>query len=84
MTDDFVFVCSFVFSADTTCVCSPKKKQESKNGGMEEDEKQAENGKKVEDRGREPEGEREADKTDSDTGRSRSMRLSDSSGGGCK
>lgn len=55
------------------CLCSPKN-QESKNGGVEEDEKQAENGKKEEDRGREQEGgEREADKTDSDTGMSRVM-----------
>lgn len=45
---------------------------------MEEDEKQAENGKKEEDRGREQEGEREADKTDSDTGMSRAMRSSES------
>lgn len=42
--------------------------QDSKNGAMEEEEKQTENGKKEEERGREQEGEREADKADSDTG----------------
>lgn len=41
--------------------------QENKDGAIEEEEKQAENGKKEEERGRE-EGEREADKTESEMG----------------
>lgn len=42
--------------------------QDSKDGVAEEEEKQPENGKKEEERGREPEGEREADKTESEMG----------------
>lgn len=42
--------------------------QESKDGTMEEEEKQTENGKKEDEKGREAEGEREADKTESDMG----------------
>uniref|UniRef100_A0A3B3WFI4 SWI/SNF related, matrix associated, actin dependent regulator of chromatin, subfamily c, member 2 n=1 Tax=Poecilia mexicana TaxID=48701 RepID=A0A3B3WFI4_9TELE len=43
-------------------------KRESKDGAMEEEEKQVENGKKEEERGREAEGEREADKTEPEMG----------------
>ena len=42
--------------------------QESKDGAMEEEEKQGENGKKEEERGRETEGERDTEKTDSEMG----------------
>lgn len=42
--------------------------QDNKDGAIEEEEKQAENGKKEEERGREQEGEREADKTESEMG----------------
>lgn len=42
--------------------------QDSKDGAVEEEEKQVENGKKEEDRGREPEGEREAEKTEPEMG----------------
>uniref|UniRef100_A0A3Q2QN72 SWI/SNF related BAF chromatin remodeling complex subunit C2 n=1 Tax=Fundulus heteroclitus TaxID=8078 RepID=A0A3Q2QN72_FUNHE len=42
--------------------------QESKDGALEEEEKQVENGKKEEERGREAEGEREADKTEPEIG----------------
>uniref|UniRef100_A0A3B3VDR1 SWI/SNF related BAF chromatin remodeling complex subunit C2 n=1 Tax=Poecilia latipinna TaxID=48699 RepID=A0A3B3VDR1_9TELE len=45
-----------------------KKKHENKDGAMEEEEKQVENGKKEEERGREAEGEREADKTEPEMG----------------
>uniref|UniRef100_A0A3B4WCA9 SWI/SNF related BAF chromatin remodeling complex subunit C2 n=1 Tax=Seriola lalandi dorsalis TaxID=1841481 RepID=A0A3B4WCA9_SERLL len=48
------------------CVYFPT--QDSKDGAIEEEEKQPENGKKEDERGREPEGEREADKTESEMG----------------
>ena len=48
--------------------CAYLPTQDSKDGAIEEEEKQAENGKKEEERGREPEVEREADKTESEMG----------------
>lgn len=47
--------------------------QDSKDGAMEEEEKQAENGKKEEERGREAEGEREADKTETEMGTEKAL-----------
>lgn len=52
---------------DSSC-CLYFPTQDSKDGAIEEEEKQAENGKKEEERGREPEAEREADKTESEMG----------------
>lgn len=63
-----LFVSSPKELLQSSLCCGYIPSQDSKNEGNEEEEKQAENGKKEEERGREQEGEREADKTDSEMG----------------
>lgn len=69
MRDEFFDKCTEpaifgVFSQCAGCFHT----QDSKNGTPDEEEKQAENGKKEEERGKEQEVEREGDKTDSEMG----------------
>lgn len=64
----FLFVSSAEDLLRSSLCCIHFPTQDNKDGAIEEEEKQAENGKKEEERGREQEGEREADKTESEMG----------------